>query len=151
MIKRSLVFAVLMVAFLMVGTSVEASGRVTFEIEITSGCSLLSPGDLTFPPVGPGQTVQQDLEITVFSNTNWSLEMEVRDLGEGDALLDAVQLRYDGKWQNLPTEKTSISEEQPPTGQNGLVVRVPFRLQGGYEHNPGSYSFEVEFTVVPAL
>ena len=150
MIKRSLVFAVLMVAFLMVGTSVEASGRVTFEIEITSGCSLLSPGDLTFPPVGPGQTVQQDLEITVFSNTNWSLEMEVRDLGEGDALLGAIQFQDSGFWRNLSIGRNVIGE-QLPTGQDGLVVRVPFRLQGGYEHNPGSYSFEVEFTVVPAL
>lgn len=146
-----LVMALLVAALFSLNVAVEASGVVTFEVEIVSGYRLDSPNFLTFAPVGPGQVAQQDLEIVVYSNTEWSLEMKARNLGDADALADAIQFRDSGMWRALPHEKSTICAEQPATGQDGTVVNIPFRFQGGYEHDPGTYSILVEFTVVPTL
>ncbi len=146
-----LVMALLVAALFSLNVAVEASGVVTFEVEIVSGYRLDSPNFLTFAPVGPGQVSQQDLEIIVYSNTEWSLEMRAENLGEGGALSEGIQWRDLGIWKKLSMETNTICMEQPATGQDGTVVNIPFRFQGGYEHDPGTYSILVEFTVVPTL
>ena len=146
-----LVMALLVAALFSLNVAVEASGVVTFEVEIVSGYRLESPSALIFPKVGPGQVSQQDLEIIVYSNTEWNLEMRVESYGDNQFLSDAIQFRDSGMWRALPHEKSTICAEQPATGQDGTVVNIPFRFQGGYEHDPGTYSILVEFTVVPTL
>ncbi|MGI6646887.1 MAG: hypothetical protein ACOX5D_09555 [Limnochordia bacterium] len=41
--------------------------------------------------------------------------------------------------------------KQPETGAAGVLVQVPLRFTGGFSDAPDTYTFQIEFTLVPVL
>src|SRR5690554_6793927 len=58
---------------LLTSVSVFASGNVTFRVHVVPGFALSVQDELVFNQVTPGQTVHEDLLVTVWSNVNWDL------------------------------------------------------------------------------
>lgn len=56
-----------------------------------------------------------------------------------------------GLWEPLTNKVRTIRMEEPPTSQDGRDLTVPIRFQPGFGDAPGTYTIEVQFTVVPAL
>jgi len=146
-----LVGSLCIIVLLVGGMVVQASNVVTFQVEVLPGLRIANPGTLTFSSVAPGQTVLEDLNLTVWSNVNWELLVKAVGLGTEEGFRGGVELGSAGSWYELTEEITQVSVSRPPTGDEGISVRVPFRLTGSYEDAPGNYSFQVEFTVVPSL
>lgn len=142
--------ALTLCVFLFSATFVQASGVVTFQIEVLPGVSISSPDNLVFDPVAPGQRVEQDVGVTVWSNVEWELAAQVIDYGAGDLQGLIEVLDPQGLWRELSTTARTLMVNRPVTGAEGLEVQIPFRVTGSYDL-PGSYSFQVEFTVVPSL
>lgn len=148
---RTLVILSLLV-ILACGGVANSSGVVTFQVEVVPGFTVSGPDNLSFDPISPGQTTQHDLGLTVWSNVSW--ELSVRASGqEGEGGLYGVVEFYDSssRWTVLDNGTRLVCGDQPLTGPSGLEVIIPFRFTGSYEDSPGTYSFQVEFTVVPAL
>jgi hypothetical protein len=146
-----LVGSLCIIVLLVGGMVVQASNVVTFQVEVLPGLRIANPGTLTFSSVAPGQTVLEDLNLTVWSNVNWELLVKAVGLGTEEGFRGGVELNDFGYWRSLSDESMLIHLGQKPTGAEGLSVQVPFRLTGSYEDAPGNYSFQVEFTVVPSL
>ena len=148
---KFLVGIMCLAALLAFGKGIQASNMVTFQVEVLPGLRISNPDTLTFLPVAPGQTDIQELNITVWSNMNWELSVKAVGYGVEGGLRGVVQLNDSGSWRDLSSEGTVIQLGRPPTGPDGTILRIPFRLTGSYEDAPGNYSFQVEFTVVPSL
>lgn len=150
--KRRLIRVAL--AFSIVFTSgglVWASGSIVFHVEVASGVTISTPEELSFGRVAPGQAVQEDLEVEVWSNVEWQMGVQVTDPMLG-GLRGRVEVQdHQGTWKDVTTQTRTILMNQPATGTEGIVAKIPFRFTGSFEDTPGTYSFEVEFTVVPAL
>ncbi len=141
------VIALLFVAFLTLGSEVQASGFVTFEVKVLDGLKISTPGFLTFEAVAPGEIDDQELPITVWSNVRWTLSVRAVN---PDGLQGAIEMSAGGIWHELSATSCGVASGQP-TGSEGVTVHIPFRLQGGYDHLPGDYTFSVEFTVGPSI
>ncbi len=148
---KFLVGIMCLAALLAFGKGIQASNMVTFQVEVLPGLRISNPDTLTFLPVAPGQTDIQELNITVWSNMNWELSVKAVGYGVEGGLRGVVQLNDSGSWRDLSSEGTVIQLGRPPTGPDGTMLQIPFRLTGSYEDAPGNYSFQVEFTVVPSL
>lgn len=130
---------------------VQATGSVTFQVEVLEGFSISSPATLTFAPVGPGQSDVQDVELTVWSNVAWDLSVKAVGYDPEEGLPGTVEVGASGDWYLLSSETSVIQMSRLPTGAGGAMVSTPFRLQGSYNDAPGSYSFQVQFTVSAAI
>ena len=129
-----------------------ASGVITFQVEVLPGLTLSSPDNLVFEPVAPGQTKQKDLEITVWSNVSWELSVQGVELdGAGDVFGELEVEGVQGSWYEVIGSRNWLRLDQSPTGPSGADLEIPFRFTGSYEDSPGTYLFQIEFTVVPKL
>jgi len=152
MARRIWLTAVLLVAVLCsLAAGVEASGTVTFYVQVVPGLKISSPDQLTFEPVAPGQSDVQELSLTVWSNVRWQLLVEANGYGAEGGLSGTMEVGDSGIWHKLSAEGTAIYFGQAPTGPDGVVFQTPFRFTGSYDDEPGDYDFQVKFTVVPAL
>lgn len=145
------VIALCLAAMLALTPGVEATGSVIFYVEVLHGFRIASPGTLTFAPVAPDQTNLQELEITVWSNVEWDLSVKAVGYNPEEGLRGTVEVGASGAWQVLSSESSFIQLGQPPTGASGAALLTPFRFKGSYDDAPGPYSFQVEFTVAPAI
>ncbi len=130
---------------------VQATGLVTFQVEVMHGFRVSSPGTLVFAPVAPEQSNIQELELTVWSNVEWDLSVKAIGYDPEGGLQGTVEVGNSGAWHVLSTESNLIQVGQSPTGVAGATLLVPFRIKGSYDDAPGAYSFQVEFTVAPAI
>ncbi|NMB01379.1 MAG: hypothetical protein GX971_07685 [Firmicutes bacterium] len=152
MLRRKLAFvALVLCAFGFCGTVAQASGVITFQIEVLPGLTISSPDQLSFGGVAPGQTVEKELELTVWSNVKWKMLVKSIDHMSG-WLRGTIDVQdFGGTWHELSTQMRPLLVDQDVTGPGGTDVQIPFRFTGSYDDTPGNYSFEVEFTVVPSL
>lgn len=152
MVRNHFFVGVLCVTVLLALTTIaQASGTVTFQIEVLPGLSVSSPDLLVFDPVAPGQSDHQDLNITVWSNVTWELSVQAVGYDVEGGLQGSLEVNSLGGWVELTTERSMLHFGQSPTGPDGTSMDIPFRFIGSYEDVPGTYSFQVEFTVVAAL
>ena len=132
------------------GAVAQASGVITFQVEVLPGLSISSPDNLSFGPLAPGQTTYKELGITVWANVPWELWVQAIDYDLEGGLQGIVEVEASrGNWLDLFTETRIFRSDE--TGPDGMEVQVPFRITGSYADVPGSYSFQAEFTVVPSL
>ena len=151
MARRIWLTAVLLVAVLCsLAAGVEASGTVTFYVQVVPGLKISSPDQLTFEPVAPGQSDVQELSLTVWSNVRWQVLVEANGYGAEGGLSGILEVGQSGSWREISAGSV-IHSDQPPTGPDGVVFQTPFRFTGSYDDEPGDYDFQVKFTVVPAL
>ncbi len=140
-----------------VNDTVSASGHVVFQIEVTPGFAVSIPDILVFAPAAPGQTVYQDLSITVWSNVGWELIVSSPGdvLGEDGSpafLQSGLEVRMQsGEWRRILGLERSIRTNQEPTGPEGTQLSVPFRFTSDFSDAPGVYTIDVQFTVVPEI
>jgi hypothetical protein len=152
MVRNHFFVGVLCVTVLLALTTIaQASGTVTFQIEVLPGLSVSSPDLLVFDPVAPGQSDHQDLNITVWSNVTWELSVQAVGYDVEGGLQGIMEVGSLGGWGEISQDPIMVRAGQPPTGPNGTSMDIPFRFIGSYEDVPGTYSFQVEFTVVAAL
>lgn len=152
MARRLCVAFVVCMFLLLPVNKVESGGVITFQVEVIPGVTIESPDNLVFEPVAPGQSTEQNLSLTVWANFLW--ELSVRSLREdaGENFFGDVEVQDEnGVWYDLFARRRIIRSEQSSTGALGKEISVPFRFKGSFDDEPGTYSFEVEFTVVPAL
>lgn len=151
MIKNMQSVTVLLLLLLFLGCgAAKAAGVITFHVEVLPGLSISSPELLEFEPVAPGQASLQEVGLTVWANVPWGLSVKAKHenvgLSGGLYYRDFYQI-----WVPLDERLHPIITQQDATGDAGLDVTIPFRYTGSYLDEPGTYAFEVEFTVVPAL
>ena len=145
------------VVLLCINGTAGASGHVMFQIEVVSGFAVSVPDTLVFAPAAPGETVYQDLPITVWSNVGWELRVSSSGGalgGEGSpspVLLGLEVTDHSGTWRPLDDISRTVRTDQLPTGPEGIQVNVPFRFVSDFSNEPGVYTINVEFTVVPVI
>jgi hypothetical protein len=146
-------FCALFLALL--GTTAGADGSVTLFVDVKPGLALQVQESLTFPEAGPGQGVEAELDVTVWSNVGWGLLVSARAVQFDDQPVDLegqLEVRSaSGYWRFLDQVEREILTEQPPTTGDGVTVAVPFRFTPGYGDAPGRYAIQVEFTVVSEI
>lgn len=153
MVKRWhwLLMGSLLVILLSTGLTL-ASGLITFQLEVIPGFTISGPEQLVFPPVAPGQISQQELTIRVWSNVRWNLSVRVVSEGVEEGFHGTLEVEGEnGDWYEFGVGSRTLRSSQPPTGESGREVNIPFRFRGSYSDVPGNYSLQVEFTVVPSL
>lgn len=140
-----------------VNDTVSASGHVVFQIEVTPGFAVSIPDILVFAPAAPGQTVYQDLSITVWSNVGWELIVSspgdvLGEDGSPTSLQSGLEVGGgSGNWFALTNNGRVIRIDLPPTGPEGTQLSVPFRFTSDFSDAPGVYTIDVQFTVVPEI
>ena len=145
------------VVLLCANSIADASGHVTFRIEVVSGFAVSVPDTLVFAPAAPGETVYQDLPITVWSNVGWELRVSspggaLDGEGSPSSVSSGLQVCVEGNvWRDLFGLERMVATNQPPTGSEGMQVNVPFRFVSDFSNEPGVYTIDVEFTVVPVI
>ena len=144
------------VVLLCINGTVGASGHVMFQIEVVSGFAVSVPDTLVFAPAAPGETVYQDLSITVWSNVGWELRVSSSGgaLGGDDSsssVLSGLEVCAENVWRSLFGLERIVATNQLPTGPEGIQVNVPFRFVSDFSNEPGVYTINVEFTVVPVI
>ncbi|HBG01998.1 MAG TPA: hypothetical protein DDW87_10560 [Firmicutes bacterium] len=150
--KNKLLVSALCIAVLFVWiVGAQASGIVTFRVNVTPGMTISSPGTLEFESVAPDQTLERDLNITVWSNVDWQLTARSVDYDQGglQGVIEAAD-SY-GSWHDLGSEEWVLRRDELPTGASGLTFDIPFRFTGSYSDAPDTYEFQIQLTVVSAL
>lgn len=149
--KANLVFLAILSLMILSGAA-DASGVITFQIEILPGLAISSPDLLNFGALAPGEQSEQALTLTVWSNVPWELSVRPLNALDSDGLLGTLEVQDEsGRWRELSEFQVIVSTNQPPTGPDGAQIQVPFRYIGSYGDEPGGYELQVQFTVVPAL
>jgi hypothetical protein len=152
MLKKKLLAGLFCLAVLLVWVGgIQASGLVTFRVEVISGMTISSPSELVFSSVVPGIPAEKDLEIIVWSNVEWELKGKAVDDGLGglEGLIEAQDSH--GTWYDLAADEWILRRAESPTGEDGLTLDIPFRFTASYSDAPANYQFEIELTVVPAI
>ncbi len=132
------------------------SGKVTMFVEVAPGFAISLQDSLTFPQAAPGRSVEAELDVTVWSNVDWelmaaSIAVHSED-GTSHVLDGAVEiLDATGLWMPLTEFGRLVRMGESPTSQEGQAFSVPIRFQPGFGDGPGTYTIQVQFTVVPAL
>lgn len=149
--KANLVFLAILSLMILSGAA-DASGVITFQIEILPGLAISSPDLLNFGALAPGEQSEQALTLTVWSNVPWELSVRTVTYPGSDDLGGRLEVQDGGGrwWDFLGTQRV-LYTDQPPTGPDGAQIQVPFRYIGSYGDEPGGYELQVQFTVVPAL
>lgn len=146
-------FCALFLALL--GTTAGADGSVTLFVDVKPGLALQVQDSLTFPEAGPGQGVEAELDVTVWSNVEWQLRVAAFAVhldGVPSDLEGSLEVRSGANfWYVLDGATKALLTEQPPTTGDGVTVAVPFRFTPGYGDAPGRYAIQVEFTVVSEI
>jgi hypothetical protein len=151
MLKKKLLAGLFCLAMLLVWVGgIQASGLVTFRVEVISGMTISSPSELVFSSVVPGIPAEKDLEITVWSNVEWELKVRCADYEQG-GLKGVIEVEDSDTWYNIFSQARTIRLGQAPTGKDGLTLDIPFRFTASYSDAPANYQFEIELTVVPAI
>lgn len=132
------------------------SGKVTVFVEVAPGFAISVQDSLTFPQAAPGTSVEAELDVTVWSNVEWQLLATSTSVHSKDGNPHVLKGTVDiidafGLWEPLTNKVRTIRMEEPPTSQDGRDLTVPIRFQPGFGDAPGTYTIEVQFTVVPAL
>ena len=145
-------FCVLM----LVGTGIASAGSVTFFVEVAPGFAISLDDTLTFPQASPGDTVEAELDVTIWSNVGWELMVSATAAQSGDGSPRSLEgglevLGANGVWRPLDHIQRTVRTNEPPTSATGESFSVPFRFQAGFGDPPGTYTIQVEFTVVPEL
>ena len=52
-------------------------------------------------------------------------------------------------WHQLDAGTKVQMREQPETGSARVLVQVPLRFTGGFSDAPDTYTFQIEFPLVP--
>ncbi|MGI6625446.1 MAG: hypothetical protein ACOX57_08520 [Limnochordia bacterium] len=117
MLKKKLLAGLFCLAVLLVWVGgIQASGLVTFRVEVISGMTISSPSELVFSSVVPGIPAEKDLEIIVWSNVEWELKGKAVDDGLGglEGLIEAQDSH--GTWYDLGANEWLLRRAEPPTG-----------------------------------
>lgn len=136
-------------------TALAADGSVVFYVDVAPGFAIALQDSLTFPQAVPGQTVEAQLDVTVWSNIEWDLYAAVPAVhldGQPVGLEGKLEVcNAFGSWRVLDHAGLTILTGQSPTTAAGLTFTVPVRFTAGFGDAPGTYAIQVEFTVVPKL
>lgn len=132
------------------------SGKVTMFVEVAPGFAISLQDSLTFPQAAPGRSVEAELDVTVWSNVDWQLRATATTVRSEDGTPHDFEggievLDFESAWRNLLIGERIIRYAQQPTPSEGETISVPFRFQPGFGDGPGTYTIQVQFTVVPAL
>ncbi|HOB39654.1 MAG: hypothetical protein WAO27_08605 [Limnochordia bacterium] len=148
MAKKSVIFLALILTALL-SAAVQAQGVITVQVEILPGFSISAQQTVVLEAVMPGERVEETLEIQVWSNVAWDLRVGYHG---GTAAPGKLEVRDDrGVWHQLDAGTKVLMREQPETGAAGVLVQVPLRFTGGFSDAPDTYTFQIEFTLVPVL
>lgn len=121
-------------------------------MEVVPGLTISSPELLDFSTIAPGQSSQRNLELIIWSNIGWKLLVQARGDDVETRLNGAMEVQDEqGKWSELLTRVSTLYDAQPSTGPDGIKLDIPFRITSSYGDDPGVYSFEVKFTLVPII
>ncbi|HHT74322.1 MAG TPA: hypothetical protein GX008_11490, partial [Firmicutes bacterium] len=138
-------FCALFLALL--GTTAGADGSVTLFVDVKPGLALQVQESLTFPEAGPGQGVEAELDVTVWSNVGWELFVAASAVRLDDMPVTLEGLlevqTASGYWRFLDEIGRGVLTDQPPTTGDGVTVAVPFRFTPGYGDAPGRYAIQV--------
>ncbi len=129
---------------------------VSFAVE---PCAILdlTVSNLVFPPVYPGEVVDEVVQVLVKSNVMWELRVKGSQSAEnqdGTVVTVASKIQvydYLGYWENISDVLARVMVNQAPTDSEGLLIDIPLRLQGDFSDPPGTYLTEIEFTLVPQI
>lgn len=150
MAKNKGIFSFLGLVLLLIGTTAaQAAGIITVQVEILPGFSISAPSSFSMGPLMPDQSAEKELELTVWSNVPWELTASLYGFAQVPGILEVRDGR--GVWLEMGPGARRITWDQPETGPEGTQLKIPFRFSSGYADAPGTYTFQLEFTVVPAL
>jgi len=135
MAKKSVIFLALILTALL-SAAVQAQGVITVQVEILPGFSISAQQTVVLEAVMPGERVEETLEIQVWSNVAWDLRVGYHGGTAAPGKLEVQDGR--GVWHQL-------------AGAAGVLVQVPLRFTGGFSDAPDTYTFQIEFTLVPVL
>lgn len=147
--KKSFFVALSLMLMLLGAAAVQAAAVITVQVEILGGFSIDCSDLFNFGAVMPGQSIEETLELKVWSNRAWDLYAAYKGVGEMPGLLEVRDHR--DVWLDVQERSRLVLLDQPATGSEGSVVHIPFRLSTSYADAPGEYEFQIEFTVVPSL
>ncbi len=142
---------------LLTAASNVSAESMTLRFEVQSGFMLDVPEELVFPPLAPGDSVEDSVEVTVWSNTEWDLAVGGADLAlfNGSETVSVetefAVLDFMDNYQPLSGSNHDLAVAQEPTDAAGTTITVDFRLEGAFGDPPGEYTTDVVFTVVPQL
>ncbi|HHT42237.1 MAG TPA: hypothetical protein GX014_02385 [Firmicutes bacterium] len=149
MIRSKFAGMVLVVCFLLLcGSTAWAEGILTLRFEVQEGFSVSIPDNiLDLGPVVPEQTLNSEASVTVWSNVPWALYARVQSPAEIPCMIEIMDMK--GNWVNLTSTSRVIMSGQESTGADGQDFVFPMRLKSSYGETPGTYSIQLQFTVVP--
>ncbi|HPT83202.1 MAG TPA: hypothetical protein PLM25_04880 [Limnochordia bacterium] len=147
--KKSFFVALSLMLMLLGAAAVQAAAVITVQVEILGGFSIDCSDLFNFGAVMPGQSIEETLELKVWSNRAWDLYVSCIGPVEVPGTLEVEDQR--GLWQDVASSSRLVLWDQTATGSEGSVVHIPFRLSTSYADAPGEYEFQIEFTVVPSL
>ncbi|NLM41895.1 MAG: hypothetical protein GX199_06250 [Firmicutes bacterium] len=148
--NRAVLTYLTLVLMLLAASTAQAAAVITMQVEILAGFSIACEEDnLAFGTLSPEQTVQKELELTVWSNVPWDLYVDYTGTGDLPGLLEVQDER--GVWLSLGDNSRMVLFDQPETGRDGSALTIPVRFTSSYSDAPGTYEFQIEFTVVPSL
>lgn len=156
--RRPIAFLLWAFLFVWLAGAVSVSAEsMTLRFEVQSGFMVEVPDELVFPALAPGDSTEQSVEVTVWSNTEWDLAVGGGDLALFDGTETvSVETHFEvrdfvGNYQVLSGSNHDIAQAQEPTDADGTTITVDFRLEGAFGDPPGEYTTDVIFTVVPQL
>ena len=148
--NRAVLTYLTLVLMLLAASTAQAAAVITMQVEILAGFSIACEEDnLAFGTLSPEQTVQKELELTVWSNVPWDLYAAFSGTGELPGVLEVQDHR--GVWLDVGRSSKVVLWGQPETGRDGSALTIPVRFTSSYSDAPGTYEFQIEFTVVPSL
>lgn len=138
----------IVLVMLLLGTSLTYASNLLLQVEIKPGFAISLPDDISIPPIGPGETYEDTVTVSVKSNTPWDLQI----VGSSNEQIPVFEVFGEqGFWRDGISVVNHGAVDQEPTGDSWVEVEVPWRVVVGYTDEPGTYDIYLEFTVVPVL
>ncbi len=156
-LPRFLLIILMLVLFLgITGIGVAEKIRVSFTVEPYALLEILTP-NLVFPPVNPGEMVEEIVSLLVKANVAWDLRIvgsrsaETEDGTDVDVHSSILVKDHLDMWEKITEISPRIMINQTPTDSDGIPLQIPLRLEADFNDPPGTYETQIEFTLVPQV
>lgn len=143
----------------LLGAAGQASAEtilVSYTVEPYLLLELTTPS-IVFPPVAPGEIVEQTVEAVVKANVPWNLRIvgiQTASTQDGSIIEIASRLLVKNHldfWEQITAVTSNVVLNHPPTDSSGIQVKIPLRLEGDFNDPPGTYQTELQLILVPQI
>lgn len=143
----------------LLGAAGQASAEtilVSYTVEPYLLLELTTPS-IVFPPVAPGEIVEQTVEAVVKANVPWNLRIVgTLTATTADGSIVDMYSRLSaysefGLWEQISGVTSNVVFNHPPTDSSGIQVKIPLRLEGDFNDPPGTYQTELQLILVPQI